>query len=258
MKLILVFLIFLFLNANKLDSHELWLEAEEYLIKKNNKLIVNIKVGENLSGEKYPYLSHETEKLFIENNFQIKNVEQINGDYPAIQQSLHGKGGVQYLYYQSNKETIKYTDFKTFLKFIEDYNLSYNYKDKIIPKEIYQRFSKIIFKYDGNKFYPSRNNLDFEIINLNDPYKYDKSKIKIILDGKLFAKKSFIVFFKNSNGFKKKYYKTNIKGIAKIDTKKGGLYLISAVDLKTLNLIDRLKYNANFFSRWASLTFKKY
>ena len=87
---------------------------------------------------------------------------------------------------------------------------------------------------------------------------YDESKIKIILDGKLFAKKSFIVFFKNSNGFKKKYYKTNIKGIAKIDTKKGGLYLISAVDLKTLNLIDRLKYNANFFSRWASLTFKKH
>ena len=42
-----------------------------------------------------------------------------------------------------------------------------------------------------------------------------------------------------------------------IDTTKKGLYLISAVDLELLNLIGQIKYKADYFSRWASLTFKK-
>ena len=67
----------------------------------------------------------------------------------------------------------------------------------------------------------------------------------------------FSVFFKNKNAFERKIYQTNANGFAKIDSSKKGLYLISAVDLEKLNLIDQIKYKADYFSRWASLTFKK-
>jgi len=35
------------------------------------------------------------------------------------------------------------------------------------------------------------------------------------------------------------------------------LYLISAVHLEKLNLLKKLKHNADYFSKWASLTFEK-
>ena len=56
---------------------------------------------------------------------------------------------------------------------------------------------------------------------------------------------------------KKKKYKTNNNGFAKIDTSQPGLYLVSAVHLVTLNYINQIKYKADYYSKWASLTFKK-
>ncbi len=256
MKLISVLLISFLLNAMPLNAHELWLEAKEYQIKKDDKLIVNIKVGQNLIGESYPYLKEETEKLFIKNKKQIFNIKQLDGDYPAIQQSLKEKD-TQYLYYQSSKEFLEYKDYDTFLDFTKEYNLSYNTNNKKIPKEIYQRFAKLIFKYDGQKFYQSNQNLEFEIFNLNDPYQNNITEVKIYLKDKSFNEKKFIVFLIDGNGFGKKEYQTDKDGFAKIDTSKNGLYLISAVHLETLNFLDQIKFKADYFSRWASLTFRK-
>jgi len=42
-----------------------------------------------------------------------------------------------------------------------------------------------------------------------------------------------------------------------INTSKKGLYLISAVHLEKLNLLKKIKYDADYFSKWASLTFEK-
>jgi hypothetical protein len=41
------------------------------------------------------------------------------------------------------------------------------------------------------------------------------------------------------------------------NTSKQGLYLISAVHLEKLNLLKKMKYDADYFSKWASLTFEK-
>ena len=36
--------------------------------------------------------------------------------------------GVQYLYYQSSKDFLKYEDYKSFVEFTDEYDLSYNDK----------------------------------------------------------------------------------------------------------------------------------
>ena len=46
--------------------------------------------------------------------------------------------------------------------------------------------------------------------------------------------------------------------IANNSTKLKGLYLISAVHIEKMNLINKIKYDADYFSKWASLTFNKY
>ena len=195
--------------------------------------------------------------MFIQSSDKIYNLKQIDGDYPAIQQNIN-RTGVQYLYYQSNKELLKYDDFDTFLKFTQNYDLSYNDTKREPPSEIYQRFAKMIFGNDFGNFFQSKSNLYFEIINQNNPLKNDVSKLLILLNNKPFKKKKFIVFFKNDDQFIKKKYQTDDNGIANISTKLKGLYLISAVHIEKMNLINKIKYDADYFSKWASLTFNKY
>ena len=212
MKLRLFLILYFLTYAIELRSHELWLEAEDFRLNKGLKLIANIKVGENLIGESYPFLKKETEKLFIQSSDKIYNLKQIDGDYPAIQQNINGTG-VQYLYYQSNKELLKYDDFDTFLKFTQNYDLSYNDTKREPPSEIYQRFAKMIFGNDFGNFFQSKSNLYFEIINQNNPLKNDVSKLLILLNNKPFKKKKFIVFFKNDDQFIKKNIKQMIMGL---------------------------------------------
>ena len=256
MKLKLFLILYFLTYAIELRSHELWLEAEDFRLNKGSKLIANIKVGENLIGESYPFLKKETEKLFIQSSDKIYNLKQIDGDYPAIQQNIN-RTGVQYLYYQSNKELLKYDDFDTFLKFTQNYDLSYNDTKREPPSEIYQRFAKMIFGNDLGNFFQSKSNLYFEIINQNNPLKNDVSKLLILLNNKPF-KKEIHSFFKNDDQFIKKKYQTDDNGIANISTKLKGLYLISAVHIEKMNLINKIKYDADYFSKWASLTFNKY
>ena len=64
MKICLAVILYFLINSNSLNAHELWLEADKYKLKSGEKLIANIKVGQDLVGESYPYLSQETEKLF--------------------------------------------------------------------------------------------------------------------------------------------------------------------------------------------------
>ena len=149
MKFKLFLIIYFITYAIELKSHELWLEAKDFKLNKYSKLMVNIKVGENFNGESYPFLNKETEKLFIQNQNKIIKLKQIDGDYPAIQQNI-SSSGIQYLFYQSNKEFLEYDSFDMFLKFTQEYDLSYNNKKTKPPKEIYQRFAKMIFSNFAN------------------------------------------------------------------------------------------------------------
>ena len=256
MKICLAVILYFLINSNSLNAHELWLEADKYKLKSGEKLISNIKVGQDLVGESYPYLSQETERLFLVSKKGLNKLNQIDGDYPAIQQSINYIG-VQYLYYQSSKDFLKYEDYKSFVEFTDEYNLSYDQSNKNPPSEVYQRFAKLIFNGEQKSFFKTKQNLEFEIINQNNPYKNNLTEIQILIKNKPFLNKQFVVFFKNENEFERKIYQTDLYGFAKIDTTKKGLYLISAVDLEALNLIGQIKYKADYFSRWASLTFKK-
>ena len=256
MKICLAVILYFLINSNSLNAHELWLEADKYKLKSGEKLIANIKVGQDLVGESYPYLSQETERLFLVSKKGLNKLNQIDGDYPAIQQSINYIG-VQYLYYQSSKDFLKYEDYKSFVEFTDEYNLSYDQSNKNPPSEVYQRFAKLIFNGEQKSFFKTKQNLEFEIINQNNPYKNNLTEIQILIKNKPFLNKQFVVFFKNENEFERKIYQTDLYGFAKIDTTKKGLYLISAVDLEALNLIGQIKYKADYFSRWASLTFKK-
>ena len=54
----------------------------------------------------------------------------------------------------------------------------------------------------------------------------------------------------------KEIIKTNLNGVGKIRVIKNRTYLLSSVKLEKANYIEKLKYKSDWFSFWASLTFK--
>ena len=57
------------------------------------------------------------------------------------------------------------------------------------------------------------------------------------------------------NSFKE-IVRTNPNGIGKIRVLRNRTYLLNSVKLKKANYIEKLKYKSDWFSYWASLTFK--
>jgi uncharacterized GH25 family protein len=45
-------------------AHELWLEPEQFILQPNTDVKADIKVGQQLHGNKYPYINSET-KIYI-------------------------------------------------------------------------------------------------------------------------------------------------------------------------------------------------
>ncbi|MEK9896981.1 MAG: DUF4198 domain-containing protein, partial [Burkholderiaceae bacterium] len=177
--------------------------------------------------------------------------------FPAIKQKVNQEG-FNIIYYQSSPEFLNYENLDNFKYFIKEYNLKYKKKYTSPPKENYQRFAKTIFFKNKNNFYKQSPELEFEILNLNNPFDETKSKIKIVLNNKPFQNKKIIVFFRNNKMFDKRNYITDVNGEVEIDTSNKGFYLVSAVDLKENNFLEKIKLKSDFFSKWTSLTFEKY
>ena len=119
-KSIITFLIVIY--SSVLSAHEMWLEPENFILKKNTELRVNIKVGVDLAGDSYPYIRSETKnlRLFLDKT-QIK-LKHRDGDYPAIK-SLLKKDGLYILSYQSSSEKVSYKSFSQFKSFLIEQNL---------------------------------------------------------------------------------------------------------------------------------------
>lgn len=216
----------------------------------------NIKVGQNLKGNSYPFINQETEKYFLQNAKGTFPLKQRDGDFPAIKQTVQDPG-LQTIIYQSKKEFLEYDDIEKFNFFVKEYQLHVPKKITTKPKELYQRFAKTLFMKKDGIYQIPKPSLDFEIIPLSNPFKDKALKIKIYLRHKIFSNKTVLVFLENKNNIEKKVHQTNERGEVTIDTISPGFYLISAVHLENSSLIDQFKSKADFDSLWASLSFLK-
>lgn len=234
----------------------MWIEPEK---SNSNQSIfkAHIKVGQNFIGENYPFLNSETEKFFYTDDQKKTELTQRDGDYPAINQNLQLQGNGK-IYYVSKPEKLIYETKEKFFDFIDEYDLPLSKKLKKIPTETYIRYCKTLIQNKRKEFKSDKKYLKFEIINLNNPIKYNETIIKVLFDSHDFKNRKIKVFFKNENTNSVKDYTTNSLGEAKIDTSQKGLYLISAVELKNLNYIKKTYFNTDYISYWASFTFRKY
>ncbi|MDC1091365.1 DUF4198 domain-containing protein [Candidatus Pelagibacter ubique] len=255
-----ILLLTTFLKFN-VHAHELWLEPINF--KFNNKEVskIHIKVGQNFNGSPFGYYDPNKKNLYLENKNKVINLPQRDGNFPAIQTLILDKG-FHILNYETNYEFLKYESIEKFEDFLKEQNFesTLNKFDKNkLPTESYRRFAKALMTNGNKSFFIQKPKLDFEIIALTSPYNLKEE----IFEFQLFEKGSplenwqITIFSRDEENSYKEIVKTNPNGVGKIRIFENRTYLLSAVKLDKANYIEKLKYKSDWFSLWASLTFKK-
>ena len=254
-----ILLLTIFLKFN-LQAHELWLEPANF--KFNNKEVskIHIKIGQNFTGSPFGYYDPYKKSLYLENKNKVIDLPQRNGNFPAIQTLMLDKG-FHIINYETNFEFLKYESSEKFEDFLKEQNFQSvvgKFDRNNLPTENYKRFAKTLIT-DGNKdFFIQKPKLDFEIIALNSPYNLNNNSFEFQLfeRGDPIENWQVTVFSRDKKNDYKEIIKTNLNGVGKIRVIKNRTYLLSSVKLEKANYIEKLKYKSDWFSFWASLTFK--
>ena len=255
-----ILLLTTFLKFN-VHAHELWLEPINF--KFNNKEVskIHIKVGQNFNGSPFGYYDPNKKNLYLENKNKVINLSQRDGNFPAIQTLILDKG-FHILNYETNYEFLKYESLEKFKDFIKEQDLLSSTDDidiNKIPTENYRRFAKTLMTDGYKDFFIQKPKLDFEIIALTSPYNLQEK----LFEFQLFEKGSplknwqITIFSRDEENNYKEIVKTNPNGVGRIKIFDNRTYLLSAVKLDKANYLEKIKYKSDWFSLWASLTFKK-
>ena len=257
------FVVLLFITFLKFDSHahELWLEPINF--KFNNKEVskIHIKVGQNFNGSPFGYYDPNKKNLYLENKNKVINLPQRDGNFPAIQTLILDKG-FHILNYETNYEFLKYESIEKFEDFLKEQNFESTlekFDKNKLPTESYRRFAKALMTNGNKSFFIQKPKLDFEIIALTSPYnlKEEIFEFQLFEKGNPLENWQITIFSRDEENSYKEIVKTNPNGVGKIRIFENRTYLLSAVKLDKANYIEKLKYKSDWFSLWASLTFKK-
>ena len=257
------FVVLLFITFLKFDSHahELWLEPINF--KFNNKEVskIHIKVGQNFNGSPFGYYDPNKKNLYLENKNKVINLPQRDGNFPAIQTLILDKG-FHILNYETNYEFLKYESIEKFEDFLKEQNFESTlekFDKNKLPTESYRRFAKALMTNGNKSFFIKKPKLDFEIIALTSPYnlKEEIFEFQLFEKGNPLENWQITIFSRDEENSYKEIVKTNPNGVGKIRIFENRTYLLSAVKLDKANYIEKLKYKSDWFSLWASLTFKK-
>ena len=255
-----ILLLTTFLKFN-VHAHELWLEPINF--KFNNKEVskIHIKVGQNFNGSPFGYYDPNKKDLYLENKNKVINLPQRDGNFPAIQTLILDKG-FHILNYETNYEFLKYESIEKFEDFLKEQNFESTlekFDKNKLPTESYRRFAKALMTNGNKSFFIQKPKLDFEIIALTSPYnlKEEIFEFQLFEKGNPLENWQITIFSRDEENSYKEIVKTNPNGVGKIRIFENRTYLLSAVKLDKANYIEKLKYKSDWFSLWASLTFKK-
>jgi hypothetical protein len=255
-----ILLLTTFLKFN-VHAHELWLEPINFKFNNNGVSKIHIKVGQNFNGSPFGYYDPNKKNLYLENKNKVINLPQRDGNFPAIQTLILDKG-FHILNYETNYEFLKYESIEKFEDFLKEQNFESTlekFDKNKLPTESYRRFAKALMTNGNKSFFIQKPKLDFEIIALTSPYnlKEEIFEFQLFEKGDPLENWQITIFSRDEENNYKEIVKTNPNGVGKIKIFDNRTYLISAVKLDKANYIEKLKYKSDWFSLWASLTFKK-
>lgn len=255
-------LILPFVQISSSHAHEFWLDLKQGRLEVGQRIIGDLKVGEHLQGEPYPYLSNRFEFFRVLHHGQIKDVPGFDGDLPAMNFPTN-QPGLHVVSLLSTNFRVTHDDFERFRSYLEDEGLeSYaaEHKQRGLPltgfSERYKRCVKALVQVgpvSDNQTGDRATGLPFELVALNNPYNHETQllKVQLLFQGQPMPKHQISVFHDHKQ-VTRKVYQTDEAGLAHIKLTTTGSYLLNAVHLSPVE-----NAPVAWFSHWASLSFKR-
>ena len=258
------FIIASFANIFPLIAHEFWIEPKSYVINSGERLIANLRIGQNFKGDDLVYNENEFNRFDVLTEIGNQKVSGRLGDRPALN-ILPKYPGVSILIHQSKPTYLTYDEFEKFKIFSVKKgfpNIQKEHIERGLPRkgftESYTRFAKSIVVVGVNKGSDKRIGLELELVVDNSIYKKNKKifTIKLYYKKKPYPNATVQIFLKNKNEFvKNSNKKTNIKGEFQIENIPNTIFLINSVILRPVDPTSN-NNNAVWESLWASTTFQ--
>lgn len=251
-------------------SHEYWLDPIDPSVSVGDKIIVDIRNGQDYAGASFPYDSAKYKSIVINSAEESTTYAGRLGDYPAIHHipTIIGLHSISVDTAQSTLVYESWTQFSNFLDYhglakIKDRHLAKQYPKTQI-KEQYYRSAKTYIEVHSETTLdaPSVDTIEpaalapvgslFEMVPLTNPYDAETElSIQLLFDNSPLTERQVEMFWKGSP-LVRLTTTTDNNGIATFKLLGDGDYLFNAVQV-----VEPENSGIHWISHWASITFER-
>lgn len=244
------------LAAGPAGAHEFWIEPGKDRYAPGETVTADLKVGLNLDGEPYPFLSNRFRTFTVDG----ESVSGAEGDLPALSFTAEARG-LSVAVHQTVAFRTQHDDWQVFLDYLAMEGLDgieAEHRRRGLPEtgfaERYTRYARALIQIGepraGDTDSPS--GLPFELVAQGSPFLPGSEHLTVTLAraGVPVADHQVTVYARDRE-VRRSAVQTDQAGRAEIALDGGGTYLINAVVLEEVN--DR--GTVFWESHWASLAF---
>ncbi len=251
-------------TAAPAQGHELWIEPEDFTLRKGQPLSAHIFIGETFEGAPmswFPDRIARAEILLGETSLPITSRL---GDRPAIH-TQSAQNGLGIIVVETTPSRLTYREWARFEKFVahKDFPTALqDHRDRGLPEtgftEIYTRHVKSLVAFGDGKGSDRQFGLETEIIALTNPYTDDISRgvpVQVLYLGEPRADAQVEVFEKAGEDIEVFTLRTDPQGKVMIPVKPAHSYLLDAVVLRDTGAESPAE-GPVWETLWAGLTFR--
>lgn len=248
------------------NAHEFWIEPHDFNLRLGDTLLADTKVGQNLVGDKYPFVPKRFESFDIIQGGQKGPVSSRTGDMPPVKGKVL-KNGLVTLAYASTNRSLRYRTAKKFHDFLDDEGLGWvkeAHEKRGLPAdnfvEAYRRYGKSLVKAGSGEGMDKPLGFPLELVMLKNPYlaSDEALHVQLLSQGKPLANNQVSVFFrtKAEEEAERVVFTSDTEGKVTIPRpEQTGLMLVSAVRMEEPDEQTVRETKAVWVSLWASVTF---
>lgn len=250
------------------QAHEFWIEPRDFTLDVGERLLADIRVGQELQGSAASFSPKRFESFEIMNGSKRSAVRSAAGDSPAINEA-NNADGLTILASASTPRSLRYGIGSKFGKFLKKEGIPWvleRHRARGLPEkgfvEAYSRFAKALVKTGSGAGTDRAAGLELELVMLTNPYRETETdlKVSVLWEGKPLADAQLSTFFKPTGLFAGDVvilrYQTDRNGIVTLPRPaKTGVMLLNAVHMIEPDAKTILETGAVWESLWASTTF---
>ncbi len=248
------------------SAHELWLEPHAYQLQPGEPLKVEIKIGQHLKGNIFPYLPGTFHRFDITQGGKTAEVGSRAGDIPAVNEPL-AREGLGIVALVSGDAYLTYDTREKFLEFVEYDGLAWvldaHQRRGLPPQgftEAYQRFAKALVNVGKGGGADRVLGLRFEWVLETNPYAGAEGglRARLLWQGEPLTDTQARLFIQRGGEVIEQVYRTDGEGRIRFEIEPGDEAMLNAVKmLEPRQDRERWPREVVWKSFWASVTFAR-